>query len=83
MVINETSRAILRRMYYFGFIGNMKHITFEDLIVNFPNNVRGTARPRLEELIEEENLILRHMTEHGEEYSIDSQSLDEIDEILS
>lgn len=80
MAYNDVSKAILRRMYYFGFIGT-KHLTFEDIIINFPPNRAGSAKSRLEELIEE-NLILHHITDHGDEYSVNPQSLEEIDKIL-
>jgi len=80
MAYDKVSKTILRRMFNDNKIGT-RHLTLQDLQRGFPTHEESNVKRKLEDLVEE-NIILHHTTDHGDEYSVNPQSLDEIEEVL-
>ena len=79
-MIDEVSKAILRKMFYDNRIGG-RHLGLEDLKRGFPSHLKGVVDKKLKKLIKE-NLVLQHPTSYGPQYALNPQRIHDIMEIL-
>jgi hypothetical protein len=79
-LINDVSKAILRKLFYDNRIG-AKHISLENLKTGFPSHLKGDIDKELKKLVKE-NLILHHPTSYGPQYALNPQRLKEIIDII-
>ena len=79
-MVDEVSKAILRKLFYDNRIGK-KHISLENLKTGFPSHLKGDVDKKLKRLVKD-NLVLQHPTSYGPQYALNSQRLQEIINIL-
>lgn len=79
-MVDEVSKAILRKLFYDNRIGG-RHLGLEDLRRGFPSHLKGNVDKKLKTLIKE-NLILQHPTSYGPQYALNPLRIHDIKEIL-
>ncbi len=75
-MIDDTSKAILRKLFYDRRIGG-RHLGLEDLKRGFPSHIKGDVDKKLKKLIKD-NLILQHPTSYGPQYALNPQRLQDV-----
>ena len=75
-MIDDVSKAILRKLYYDNRIGK-RHISLENLKTGFPSHLKGDVDKKLKRLVKD-NLILQHPTSYGPQFALNPQRLQEI-----
>lgn len=79
-MIDDVSKAILRKLFYDNRIGK-KHISLENLKTGFPSHLKGDIDKKLKRLVKD-NLILQHPTSYGPQYALNPQRLQDIMDML-
>jgi hypothetical protein len=79
-IYDDTSKAILRKMFYDRRIG-AKHISLDNLKTGFPSHLKGDVDKKLKKLVKE-NLVLTHPTSYGPQFALNPNMLQEIIKIL-
>ena len=79
-MVDEVSKAILRKLFYDRRIGG-RHLGLEDLKRGFPSHLKGDVDKKLKKLIKE-NFILQHPTSYGIQYALNPKRLQDVINIL-
>ena len=80
MKFDSLSKKILKKMIFHNVCGG-KHHGIDDLKRGFPSHVKGDVEKTIKKLVKE-NMILRHPTSYGFQYSLNHDRIDEIEKIL-
>ncbi len=80
-MVDDTSKAILRKLFYDKRIGG-RHLGLEDLKRGFPSHLKGDVDKKLKKLVKE-NLVLQHPTSYGPQYALNPQRIQDVIDILS
>ena len=79
-MVDNTSKAILRKLFYDRRIGG-RHLGLEDLKRGFPSHLKGDVDKRLKKLVKE-NFILQHPTSYGIQFALNPQRIQDVIAIL-
>lgn len=80
-MVDDTSKAILRKLFYDRRIGG-RHLGLEDLKRGFPSHLKGDVDKKIKKLIRD-NFILQHPTSYGLQYALNPQLLQDVITILN
>lgn len=80
MALDKTSKTLLRKMVMHNVRGG-KHHGLDDLKKGFPSHEKGNVEKSAKKLVKA-NLILKHPTSYGFQYSLNHNMIDEIQKEL-
>lgn len=80
MKIDSFTISILRKMYFYGYIGG-KHTSIDNLQKSFPKHERGNVKGAVKALIKA-NLIIPKSTGYGQHCSLNPRMIDEIEKLI-
>lgn len=80
MNIDSLGIAVLRKMYFYGYIGG-KHTSIDNLQKSFPKHERGNIKESVKTLIKN-NLIIPKSTGYGLHCSLNPRMIDEIEKVV-
>jgi len=80
MQLDKTAKTLLRKMLMHNVCGG-KHHGIDDLKRGFPSHEKGNVENSAKKLVKA-NLILKHPTNYGYQYSLNHNMIDEIQKIL-
>ena len=80
MKLDSFAIQILRKMYFYGYIGG-KHTSVDNLQKSFPKHERGDVKEAVKVLIKT-NLIIPKSTGYGQHCSLNPRMIDEIEKMV-
>ncbi len=80
MELDSFAINILRKMYFYGYIGS-KHTSIDNLQKSFPKHERGDIKMTIKVLIKA-NLIIPKSTGHGQHCSLNPRMIEEIEKLI-
>ncbi|MCA2004110.1 MAG: hypothetical protein LDL06_05040 [Candidatus Nitrosotenuis sp.] len=80
MKLDSFAISILRKMYFYGYIGG-KHTSTDNLQKSFPKHERGNVKVAVKTLIKA-NLIIPKSTGYGQHCSLNPRMIDEIEKLI-
>ncbi len=80
MTLDSVSKKILTKMLLHNVCGG-KHHGLDDLKRGFPSHVKGDVEKSIKKLVKM-NLILKHPTGYGFQYSLNHDKIVEIEKIM-
>ncbi len=80
MELDSTSKKILKKMLLHNVCGG-KHHGLDDLKRGFPSHVKGDVEKTMKQLVRK-NLVLRHPTKYGFQYSLNHDKIEKIEKII-
>lgn len=80
MKLDTASKTLLRKMLTHNVCGG-KHHGIDDLKRGFPSHEKGNVEKAAKKLVKA-NLILKHPTRYGTQYSLNHDRIDEIRKLL-
>lgn len=80
MKLDSFAIDILRKMYFYGYIGG-KHTPIDNLQKSFPKHERGNIKGAVKNLIKS-NLIIQKSTGYGHHCSLNPRMINEIEKLI-
>ena len=80
MKLDSFAIQILRKMYFYGYIGG-KHTSVDNLQKSFQKHERGDVKEAVKVLIKA-NLIIPKSTGYGQHCSLNPRMIDEIEKMV-
>lgn len=80
MELDAFAIGILRKMYFYGYIGG-KHTSIDNLQKSFPKHERGNIKELVKDLIKT-GLIIPKSTGYGQHCSLNKERIKEIEELI-
>ena len=81
MKLDSVSKKLLTKMLLHNVCGG-KHHGLDDLKHGFPSHEKGNVEKAVKNLVKT-NLVLRHPTNYGFQYSLNHDKIEEVEELLS
>lgn len=80
MVLDEFAIGVLRKMYFYGYIGG-RHTSIDNLQKSFAKHDRGEVKGSVKELIKE-RFVIPKKTGYGLHCSLNPNMIKEIEELI-